>query len=59
MDFIKNTNSKYIQIRFLAQKNAQKRVQNIQEEEIGLSIEECQHCVLVECQSALPQCRLT
>ena len=58
MDFIKNTNSKYIQIRFLAQKNAQKRVQNIQEEETGPRNEECRQCALVECQSALPQCRL-
>ena len=27
MDFIKNTSPKYIQVRFLAQKNAQKRAQ--------------------------------
>ena len=34
MDFIKNTSPKYIKVQFLAQKNAQKRARNVQEEEI-------------------------
>ena len=42
MDFIKNTSPKYIQVRFLAQKNAQKRALNVQEEETRPSIKECQ-----------------
>ena len=51
MDFIKNTSPKYIQVRFLAQKNAQKRAPNVQEEETTLSTKECQ-LALWKCRSA-------
>jgi len=37
----------------LSPENAQKRVQNESEEEIGPSTEKCQ---LAQCRSALPQC---
>ena len=43
MYFIKNTSPKYVQVQFLAQQNAQKRAQNVQEEETGLSTEEYWH----------------
>ena len=43
MYFIKNTSPNYVQVQFLAQQNAKKRAQNVQEEETGLSTEEYWH----------------
>ena len=57
MDFIRNTSSKYVQVQFPTQKNAQKRVQNVQEDETRPSTQECQ-MVVMKCRSTLPQCRL-
>ena len=59
MDFIRYTSPKHIQVQFLVQKNAQKRVQNVQDE-TGRGNQECQSavekCQLAQIKNWTPAC---
>ena len=53
MDFIGNTSPNYVQVQLQTQEKCPKRVQSVQEDETGLSTQECQLAV-GKCQSTLP-----